>query len=67
MTNAPLIPAPGTLERLLLDKMLEKPEGVTFLDFRGTGITANNIDAVANNLRSGMFVAENDNELKLDD
>lgn len=62
-----LMPASGTLERILLDKMLEKPEGVTFMDFQGTGITEQNIDDVANNLRFGMYVAENDAELKLDD
>ena len=39
---------------------------VTYLDFIGTGITEGNIDSVAQNLRNGMFEAENDNELKED-
>lgn len=63
-----LMPALGTLERVLVDAMLKCPEGegVTFLDLIGTGITEENIDQVAQNLRNGMFIAENDDELRVD-
>lgn len=61
-----LIPKEGTLERVMLEKMVSQKEGVTFFDFVGTGITEENIDQIAQNLRNGMFEAENDNELKAD-
>lgn len=60
-----LMPKKGTLERLMLDKMITS-NGVTYLDFVGTGITEENIDQIAQNLRNGMFEAENDYELKED-
>ena len=60
-----LMPKQGTLERLMLDKMIELG-GVTFADFDGTGITEENIDQIAQNLRNGIFEAENDNEVKFD-
>lgn len=59
-----LIPKNGTLERIMFDKLVANKGGVTFLDFIGTGITEENIDSVACNLRNGMFEAENDNEIK---
>lgn len=61
-----LIPKDGTLERLMLEKLIDKPKGVTFMDFVGTGITKDNIDQIAQNLRHGMFEAQNDDELKED-
>ena len=62
-----LIPKKGTLERLFLDKLKSSgDEGVTYLDFLGTGITAINIDQIVENLRTGMFESENDSELKMD-
>lgn len=61
-----LMPKTGTLERVLLEKMLENPEGVTFLDLVGTGITEENIDQIAQNLRNGMFESEDDVRLKGD-
>lgn len=66
MNDDLLMPAIGTLERVLFDALLESEEGVTFLDLVGTGITEENIDQVAQNLRNGMFIAENDDELKAD-
>lgn len=66
MSDAPLIPKLGTLERLMLEKLYDSPNGVTYLDFVGTGITAENIDQIAQNLRTGVYVAENDDELKFD-
>jgi hypothetical protein len=61
-----LMPRLGTLERVMIDKMISQDEGVTFLDFFGTGITEDNIDQVAKNLRYGMYQAEDDHELKED-
>lgn len=60
-----LMPKQGTLERLMLDKMLTGVR-VTYFDFVGTGITKENIDQIAKNLRNGMFEAENDHQLKED-
>jgi len=64
--SSPLMPAIGTLERVLLDAMVDSESGVTFLELVGTGITEENIDQVANNLRNGMFVSENDSNLEHD-
>lgn len=61
-----MMPKQGTLERIFLDAMVNSPHGVTFLDFIGTGITEENIDQLAQNLRNGMFEGENDNQLEFD-
>ena len=61
-----MMPKEGTLERVMLDLMMEREEGVTFLDFIGTGITEENIDQIAENLRNGMYEAEDDDQLKED-
>lgn len=66
-----LIPVKGSLERVLLDCMIElgdsgKGRGVTYFDLIGTGVTEENIDQIAQNLRNGMFVSERDDELKAD-
>lgn len=60
------MPKEGTLERLMLDKMMDSESGVSFLDFVGTGITEDNIDQVAQNLRNGMYESEDDDSLKED-
>lgn len=60
-----LMPKKGTLERVMLDKMMTGAH-VSYLDFVGTGITEENIDQIAQNLRNGMFEAENDFELRGD-
>jgi len=61
-----LMPKSGTLERVFLDALVASEQGVTFLDLAGTGITEENIEQIAENLRNGMFLAENDDELDLD-
>jgi hypothetical protein len=61
-----LIPKAGTLERVMLDKLMESENGVSFLDFVGTGITEDNIDQIAENLRHGMYESEDDDLLKED-
>jgi len=60
------MPKRGTLERVMIEKMMSQTEGVTFLDFVGTGITEDNIDQIAQNLRNAMYEAEDDHELKED-
>ncbi len=65
-----LIPRISTLERMFLDKLAEKMDlptpGVDYRDFVGTEITLQNIDQITQNLRHGLFDAENDHELKCD-
>ena len=61
-----MMPKQGTLERVMLDKLMESKNGVTFLDFVGTGITEDNIDQIAENLRHGMYESEDDDLLKED-
>ena len=60
------MPKIGTLERVMIDKMLSQTEVVTFLDFVGTGITEDNIDQIVQNLRNGMYESEDDHKLKED-
>lgn len=66
MNDDLLMPAQGTLERVLFDALLASEAGVSFLDLVGTGVTEENIDQLAQNLRTGMFIAENDDELRAD-
>jgi hypothetical protein len=61
-----MLPKQGTLERVFLEKLLESTEGVTFLDLVGTGITEENIEQIANNLRHGMYESEGDDLLTFD-
>jgi len=60
------MPKVGTLERIFVDKIMSQQEGVTYLDFIGTGITEENIDQVVQNLRNNMFESEDDDKLKVD-
>lgn len=60
-------PKKGTIERLFLEVIIKAGDkGVTYLDFVGTEITEDNIDQVVQNLRNGMFEAENDSEARMD-
>ena len=61
------MPKEGTLERLMIDRMMESEVGVTYLDFVGTGITEDNIDQIAQNLRTGMYEMEDDELVRKDD
>jgi hypothetical protein len=60
-----MIPIHGTLERVFFDALLAAPKGrgVTFLDLVGTGITEENIEQLAENLRNGMYESEGDSSL----
>ncbi len=66
--NNHIFPKKGSLERVMLDAMISAGPGgsVSFMDFIGTGITEENIDQIANNLRTGMFEAENDFTVRFD-
>ena len=61
-----MIPKIGTLERLLFDKLIVSEIGVTFFDFVGTGITEENIDQIAQNLRHGIYEGEMDSKIGFD-
>lgn len=60
------MPKRGTLERVMLEKMIAKPEGVTASDFWGTAITESNILRVAQNLATGMYESEADQQMRKD-
>lgn len=62
-----MIPKRGSLERVFLEALIQHPEGVTFLDLVGTGITEDNIEQVAQNLRTGMYESDFDELLRKDD
>ena len=70
MSEELLIPKKGTLERVVVEKLaaasIAGKTGVTYLDFVGTGVTEENIDQLMQNLRTGMYEAENDHLLKGD-
>ena len=66
MSAAFIGPKVGTLESFLLAAMLSSESGVTYLDLVGTGITEDNIEQVANNLRNGMYESESDSLLSFD-
>lgn len=56
MTQRFVPPKNGTLERILLEALLNSDgTGVTYLDFVGSGITEENIETIAENLRSGRY------------
>lgn len=62
----PAMPKEGTLERVFLDKAIECPSGVTYLDFIGTGINEENIDQIVQNLRYCMYESEEDDQIRFD-
>ncbi len=63
----PPMPKEGTLEHLFVMKMLEKPdgEGVTHLDFIGTGINESNIGEVVNRLNTGFYESDDPEHMAL--
>ena len=62
------IPKEGTIERIVLEKLVEKgEEGVTIFDFPDNPkITEESLEQAVNNLRSNMFESETDNLIKFD-
>jgi hypothetical protein len=60
------MPKKGTLERIVLEKLINNKNGVTFKDFDGTAITEQNIEKIIKNLRYGMYESDNDDEVKFD-
>ncbi len=64
----PALPKIGSLESIVLAKMIELPEGITYLDF-AEGSELNNpekLEEIVNNLRNGMFESDEDNQVKFD-
>jgi hypothetical protein len=59
-------PKEGSLERIFLEKIANSENGVTFLDFVGTGITEDNIDQIVRNLEYGLYATEDDDKIQKD-
>jgi hypothetical protein len=63
----PNTPKAGTLERLVLEKLVEVPAGITFLDFPPeVNMTDEKLAEAISNLRSGMFESEQDDQISFD-
>ena len=56
----------GDLQMIVLKKLLEKQEGVTLLDFAGTGMTEDKLEQIIQNLQVGNFEGDPDYKPKLD-
>lgn len=62
-----IIPKLGTIERIVLDKLLVSTDGVSFFDFDPVlGITDEILAEVVERLRHGIFESEFDDEIKFD-
>jgi hypothetical protein len=62
------LPKTGTPESVVLAKLIQKPEGITYLDFPEDNPLHNEekLDEVICNLRNGMYESDNDDTLKFD-
>jgi hypothetical protein len=62
------LPKIGTLESIVLAKLMQNPEGVTYLDFPKDSQLHNEkkLDEIICNLRTGMYESDDDNLLKFD-
>jgi hypothetical protein len=62
------LPKIGTLERVLLENLIQHPKGVTYLDFPEDSPLHDEekLDEIVCNLRNCMYEAEDDNTLKFD-
>ena len=59
-----ILPRVGTIERVVLDKLLSSDNGVTFLDFDPSlGITDEVLEGVVERLRHGIFESDCDDEI----
>lgn len=57
------IPKEGTIERIVLDKLQEAgEEGVTHFDFVDPAISEERLAQAIENLKNGMFEAEDDED-----
>jgi hypothetical protein len=62
------MPKEGTMERVVLLRLMESGEaGISFLDFKQEGIGAEALDQIIENLRTGMYAAEGDDQLEKGD
>jgi len=63
----PLIPKEGTIERIVLDKLIENEGGITYLDFpEHLNITEELLEQAVTNLQTGIFESEDDVQIKFD-
>ena len=64
----PALPKIGTLESIVLAKMLELPDGISCLNFTEGSELSNpeKLEEIVNNLRNGMFESDEDNQVKFD-
>lgn len=62
------LPKVGSLESIVLAKMITIPEGITYLDFPEDSELHNpeKLDEIVCNLRSGMYEAEDDSLTRFD-
>jgi hypothetical protein len=59
------LPKKGTIERAVLEKLSESgDEGVTFLDFTDPPISEAQLEDAIENLRTGMFEREGDDDVR---
>ena len=62
-----ILPKVGTVERVVLDKLLTSESGVSFFDFDPVlGITEEILAAVVERLRHGIFESDCDDEIIFD-
>ncbi len=63
----PSPPKEGTIERIVLDKLLDSEDGCTYLDFDpALGITEDVMDEIIERLAHGIYESEDDDERKFD-
>lgn len=63
--NDPSPPKEGTIERIVLDKLLDSEDGCTYLDFDpALGITEEVMDDIIERLAHGIYESEDDHALK---
>lgn len=63
------IPIKGTLERIVLEHLMAAQPGayITYLDFdESLGITDEILGELMNNLQTGMYIGEDDDQLFMD-
>lgn len=63
----PRPPKQGTIERIVLDKLLSNEDGFTYLDFDpALGITEAIMDDIVERLTHGIYESEDDSAIKFD-
>jgi len=61
------MPKEGSIDRIILDKLMASPGGATYLDFDpALGITAEIMDGAIIRLTHGIYESESDDQIKFD-